>query len=236
MPESPEKRKKAKSSKKKTKKTTSAIGVEPTSSKRPLPPDTSLHIVMNPKQVYKDDVDATYRLVDLKKFALITLPQKLAGTLTVIPTRDKKSRTNMFREYGNFIIEFTSDKKNQFCQIIDMDFLEESLRNCNAILMLMDSSETIVGFTTLYFLLDTNSIYIDIICSNLNYKGGGNQMISKIKDMGHALDMDAIELSSLTEAIPFYIGKEQFECNDLCPLVYNIRKRKARKTEKKRAA
>jgi hypothetical protein len=82
-------------------------------------------------------------------------------------------------------------------------------------------------------MLKKNSIYIDLICSSLKYKGGGHKMMTKIKEIGELLDVESVELSSVTEALGFYVEKEKFSCDDLCPLTYDVKKNKSSRPKTK---
>jgi hypothetical protein len=200
-------------------------------SKTPLPPNASLHIIFNSSQEYKGDEYGTYKELELT--ALVkAATNRLRNLINVIPTIDIESNTNMFQEYGIMISDNIEKNRRKFCGNINKIFIDDSLAKCNALLILYDGRDEIIGFATLFFLLDSNEVYIDVICSHQKYKGGGHAMLTKIKELSLLLGMRSIELSSVTEALGFYIGKEDFECKDLCPLTYNIHKKTSYKKKK----
>jgi hypothetical protein len=201
------------------------------SSKTPLPTNASLHIIFNSTQAYKDDYDGTYKQLELSALAK-SAPKMISHTINVISTFDIESRTNMFKEFGKMVIGNVQANRNKFCGNINDRFMADSLNACNALVMLDNGVNDVIGFATLFFLLDDNEVYIDVICTNQKYKGGGHKMISKIKEICDLLGMKSIELSSLTEAVGFYIGKEDFECNELCYLTYNLHKKKSAKKKR----
>jgi hypothetical protein len=199
------------------------------SSKTPLPEKAALHIIFNSTQAYKDDYDGTYKQLELSALAK-SAHTKLSHAINVVSTFHTETRTNMFKEFGKMIVENVQANRNKFCSIIDNKFMEDSLKTCNALVMLDNGVNDVIGFATLFFLLDDNEVYIDVICTNQKYKGGGHKMISKIKELSELMGFKSIELSSLTEAVGFYIGKEDFECsNELCYLTYNVKKKSAKR-------
>ena len=200
-------------------------------SKTSLPPNASLHIIFNSSQEYKGDEYGTYKELELRAFAKAA-SNRLRNMINVVPTIDIESRTNMFKEYGIMILDNVERNRRKFCGNINRIFIDDSLAKCNALLMLYDGKDEVIGFATLFFLLDSNEVYIDVICSHQKYKGGGHAMLSKIKELSLSLGMRSIELSSITEAVGFYIGKEDFECRDLCPLTYNIHRKTSYKKKK----
>jgi hypothetical protein len=199
------------------------------SSKTPLPEKAALHIIFNSTQAYKDDYDGTYKQLELSALAK-SAHTTLSHAINVVSTFHTETRINMFKEFGKMIVENVQANRSQFCSIIDNKFIMDSLKTCNALVMLDNGVNDVIGFATLFFLLDDNEVYIDVICTNQKYKGGGHKMISKIKEICEILDIKSIELSSLTEAVGFYIGKEDFECNnELCYLTYNVKKKSAKR-------
>ena len=201
-------------------------------SKNPLPPNASLHIVFNSSQEYKGDEYGKYKEIELRSLAKAA-SNRLRNMISVIPTFDIESNMNMFREYGAMISENIERNRRRFCGNINKIFIDDSMAKCNALLILYNGRDEIIGFATLFFLIDDNEVYIDVICSHQKYKGGGHLMLSKIKEISVSLGMKSIELSSVTEAIGFYIGKEDFECKDLCSLTYNIHKKTGYKKKQK---
>jgi hypothetical protein len=201
------------------------------SSKTPLPEKAALHIIFNSTQAYKDDYDGTYKQLELTALAK-NATKTLSHTINAVSTFDIESRTNMFKEFCKMIVGNVQANRSQFCGNINDRFMEDSLRVCNALVMLDNGVNDVIGFATLFFLLDDNEVYIDVICTNQKYKGGGHKMISKIKELSEMMGFKSIELSSLTEAVGFYIGKEDFECNELCYLTYNLHKKKSAKRKR----
>jgi hypothetical protein len=211
-------------------KTKSAKRSSPPSKKRELPASASLNIILNPKQLYKHD-DGTFRSLKDKKMTVEKLQEALEKNVNVLSSIDDDQ--DMFNLYGNLIQEEVSQIDNKFCGIIGQEYLQMSISKCNAILFLQDETDAVYGFATLFFKPKTESLYIDLICSSLKYKGGGHIMIAKIKELADLLDIKSIELSSVTEALGFYVEKEKFTCDPLCPLTYNIKWNKSSKTKNK---
>jgi len=197
-------------------------------------PDTyTTSIIFNSTQQYKEDCYGTYKELELRA-AVYRLKNDLQSVLNVVPTIDTRDRSlNMFNEYCSMIIDTINNSRGRFCKNIGRIFIEDNLPQANAILILYDGIDKILGFASLYFLLDHNSLYIDLICSDQLYKGGGKILMSKIKEIGKIMEVDTITLSSLTEALGFYVNKEGFECNDTCNLAYNMFKDAAPSVKKK---
>ena len=118
------------------------------------------------------------------------------------------------------VLQNMNDNKDDFCNGLNPEYIDNSLTNCNAIISLENNANDIICFATLFFKLP-NTINIDVICSNNLYKGGGNAIIDKIVEICKIIHIKFITLSSLTEALGFYT-KKQFECDELCDLKLKI--------------
>jgi hypothetical protein len=121
------------------------------------------------------------------------------------------------------IIRIVQDKINKnFCQNLHTDYVNNSLSSCNAVITLESKLNEIITFATIFFDVP-NILHIDVICSNQKYRGGGNVMIDKIKEICKRLSIKEIKLSSVTESLGFYTKKD-FECDELCNLKLTVKK------------
>ena len=126
--------------------------------KRALPSSASLYIVFNPKQVNKSE-DGTYRASKDKKMIVDSFQGAIDETVSVLPSTDEDDQ-DMFKLYGNLILETLAQENNSFCGTIKKAYLQETISKCNAILFLYDGKDTVYGFATLFFMLKKNSIYM----------------------------------------------------------------------------
>ena len=173
-------------------------------------------LFFNPK-IIKDN--------DYKRGKYNHLLEDTQSDLTILPSentteRKKVSEFKKFREHLYKGIRSST----KFCNGIQARFLKESLRDCDAILRVessMTRSKKINGFATLKFYKGSKSLYIDIICTNTDIKGTGSYMIKLLNDFCKENGLDNIKLSSLTQAVPFYL-KTDFECNPMCKMIKDV--------------
>jgi hypothetical protein len=142
--------------------------------------------------------------------------------------------------YFGLVLHSLKENGGNLCKdLLDEGFIQNSLRDCNALLMRRDTSTgNLISFAALYLLFETNDLYIDIVCSDGRYRGGGHDMIEKIKEISKLIGIKNIKLSSITEALGFYIKSEHFVCDDTCSLKYGVnvggKKRKTKKMKYKK--
>jgi hypothetical protein len=173
-------------------------------------------LFFNPK-IIKDN--------DYKRGKYNNLLEDTQSDLIILPSeniteRKKVSEFKKFRE--NLYKGIRSSGK--FCDGIQSRFVKESLRDCDAVLRVessMTRSKKINGFATLKFYKGSKSLYIDIICTNTNIKGTGSYMIKLLNDFCKENGLENIKLSSLTQAVPFYL-KTDFECNPMCKMIKDV--------------
>jgi hypothetical protein len=110
---------------------------------------------------------------------------------------------------------------------VDKKFTKNSIENSNAIIVLQetnDDNSNIIGFATLFFDIDDNSIYVDVLCSSDKFYKGGSEILNKIKELGKIINYDAIKLDSIKDAVDFYRRNNfTFDCDENCKMKYKIK-------------
>ena len=108
----------------------------------------------------------------------------------------------------------------------------ESAGESNIGIIVKTREDKMVGFATIYFAIKDrgvnstiDNVFIDMLCGNPGYSGVGTAILDYIKhNICEPLDIDRIELMSLTESLGFYI-KKGFEC-DSCKMRLTLKNRK----------
>jgi len=122
-------------------------------------------------------------------------------------------------------------KINLFCkQSVDEDYILFSFMEIDAIIVIQspDVSGMVqyLGFALITFIADKNTLTIETICSNSEYKGAGDYLMQKLEELARALSKKYIRLNSVGTAITFYekygFVKEKASCTHLCTMTKTL--------------
>jgi hypothetical protein len=106
------------------------------------------------------------------------------------------------------------DKK--LCKGIGKGYMNDSIRDADIIILIKDDN-ILLGFTTIK--VKNTTLYIDLICSNNEYRKVGSVIMNKIKELGRYIGFTHVTLNSVHSAYNFYtkhkykITREQPEKN-----------------------
>ncbi len=128
---------------------------------------------------------------------------------------------------------------------IDEEYVGRLLQEPDRLVLYIESSEGLEGIVIAHYLyeesvyneyegdtVDVPAIKIEILCGSPRVKGVGTNLVKQIKRICNLVNIRYITLSSLTEAVPFYL-KTDFECVGECSLQMNVRKGGKRKSRQK---
>jgi hypothetical protein len=163
--------------------------------------------------------------------------------IVVYPNNEDVNQYNSYKNVKNYI--YRKIEIGFLCKGLNPDYILKSFDNVDAVVIIGSSinilpNGNIYGFALINFNQESNSIYIDVICSRTGIEGAGGILINKIEDISRKLFIDSILLTSVDSAIPFYeyYGFTKFEslCDDMCVMIKHINKKFGgkRKTNKQR--
>lgn len=125
-----------------------------------------------------------------------------------------------------------SKVENDFlCEGLSKDYITGSFKKVDAIVVVGSPGDllpngSVFGFALIQFNDNTNSIYIDVICSHIGIKYGGEILMKEIDNICKALFMTQIRLRSVDSAISFYekygFKRNDLSCEDMCLMIKNI--------------
>lgn len=154
-----------------------------------------------------------------KRFRDITTLLENRPELRVYSGRKTSGKkANPYDDLAAYITNLIDDDK--FCKNINSRYIDNSLKESDAILVI-SSNETILpngtiyGFALLKFDEKYNAIYIDLICTNVHIKGSGELLITLLEQIADEIFMEYIYLFSVDTAVNFYkkygfIDKDEF--------------------------
>lgn len=156
----------------------------------------------------------------------ILLENQTEEEIIVYPNEDdsEKQKVSSFKKFREENYKEIR-KSGKFCNGLTALYIKESLNECDVIVRIessMTRSKKLIGFATLKFLKNSKSLYIDTICTNTDIKGTGSFMIKFLTEICDELSLDAIKLTSVTEAVPFYL-KTEFECDPTCKMIRTLK-------------
>lgn len=125
-----------------------------------------------------------------------------------------------FQEFGQKIIDAFRLEPNKLCKGLKFERINQTLLNSDAILVVLTNNK-VIGFATLKFLGDSQILYIDVICANLDHKGIGSLMMDLITLIAENSSLSEIKLDSVTNAVGFYL-KKGFSCDKLCKMKKSV--------------
>lgn len=106
--------------------------------------------------------------------------------------------------------------EKKLCKGISNKYMNDSILEADIIIIIKDE-DILLGFTTLK--VKDTTFYIDLICSNNEYRKVGTVIMNKIKELGRLIGFTHVTLNSVHSAYNFYtkqkykITKEQPEKN-----------------------
>ena len=117
-------------------------------------------------------------------------------------------------------VEFNSDfdedlvnkalNNNDLCNTLNPDYVRKAMDTCDISILLIQDSETL-GIALLF--VKDATLYVDIFCTNPQYKGVGAYLMGLLKRVATALSLTNVSLCSVQSAVGFY-EKMQFGRND----------------------
>ena len=145
---------------------------------------------------------------------------------------DEDENKNKNNTYKNAMGLIQSKVENDFlCEGLSKDYITGSFKKVDAIVAVGSPGDllpngSVFGFALIQFNDKTNSIYIDVICSHIGIKYGGEILMKEIDNICKALFMTQISLQSVDSAISFYkkygFSKCDDLCKDMCLMIKNI--------------
>ena len=146
--------------------------------------------------------------------------------------KNKNKNKNKNNTYKNAMGLIQSKVENDFlCEGLSKDYITDSFKKVDAIVAVGSPGDllpngSVFGFALIQFNDKTNSIYIDVICSHIGIKYGGEILMKEIDNICNALFMTQIRLRSVDSAISFYerygFSKRHDLCEDMCLMIKNI--------------
>ena len=145
---------------------------------------------------------------------------------------DENKNKNKNNTYKNAMGLIQSKVENDFlCEGLSKDYITGSFEKVDAIVAVGSPGDllpngSVFGFALIQFIDKTNSIYIDVICSHIGIKYGGEILMKEIDNICKALFMTQIRLRSVDSAISFYerygFKRNDLSCEDMCLMIKNI--------------
>jgi hypothetical protein len=163
-----------------------------------------VHFIISFNDKYVERLKSTIKTIE-NEFDYDVYPKNHLGSA--------KEQHKSIQETIKRVIEY-----NDFCEGIGVNFKNDSIRDADAIILMEEvkiRNRRICGFCAVNFKKDY--IYLDLICANAQIRGSGTIMLENLDKIANALSLTEIKLSSVTNALAFYMKKE-FECDDLCPM------------------
>ena len=161
-----------------------------------------------------------------KKNKLHSIQTKIEKTvdMDVFPKEILGESEAQYNAVVNALLILT--KHHNFCKGILDEYIETALTESDAILVLEDykkNKKRIVGMCAISFKKD--HLYVDLICSNQKVKGVGSLLLELVEVLSNTLSLEHMKLSSVTDAVPFYL-KKKFECDKLCHMTRKVTKKR----------
>jgi hypothetical protein len=115
---------------------------------------------------------------------------------------------NSYTQLTEYIYSYVS--KSTLCNGLNSLYVKNSFQDIDAVLIITSKNESplpngnIFGFALINFEEDINAIHIDIFCSNIEVKYGGEKIIYSIFELCKILFITKIKLFSVSSAVSFY--------------------------------
>ena len=103
-----------------------------------------------------------------------------------------------------------TEKTGFLSQWLNEIYIKETFRTSDAIIILSSKgmkllpNGNIFAFSVIQFNEETNSIFIDILCSHIGIKYAGDILMKAITTMANQLFITTIHLTSISSAVAFY--------------------------------
>lgn len=138
---------------------------------------------------------------------LLAIPFSIELPLQIYTNLKDTVASNVFKEFPTFdpsvVLEALQSK--ELCYTLSIDYVKKSLNSCDIALVITHASE-VMGIC---FMNIGDTLYIDIFCTNPQYRGVGSYMMNMIKRFATQLGNLDITLCSVSSAVGFY-EKVQF--------------------------
>jgi hypothetical protein len=173
-------------------------------------------------EITEEEEDYSYDIINLSSTSIINNYQLLvlndtSNNLIHTFLKDVDVPESITKKYINknvFIEKFVLKvkladmfKEKILCAGIDENYIKNAISRAHTVLVIRDKEEKIIyGFAAL--ILNKSSLFIDLICSNTNYKYVGKNLMFIIKKLARYLGMKHIELISVPKAKEFYKTKK----------------------------
>jgi hypothetical protein len=129
--------------------------------------------------------------------------------LFVFPNDDNDNLNNSYRNIYNYVYEIKTHS-DFLCKGVSADYITDSFNQSDAVIVIGEKgikllpNGNILAFALLKFNESTNSLYIDVICSQSGTKYSGEYLIKEIERISKILYITKITLKSVSSAISFY--------------------------------
>lgn len=154
------------------------------------------------------------------------------SNLNIFPNENNTNLNNNYQNVCNYIYEFIK-RTNFLCKGLNPEYIKQSFKISDAVIVIGEKGRellpngTIFAFAILQFKEQTNSLYIDVICSHSGIKYAGEILIKEVENISKMLIYTSITLQSVTSAISFYekygfIKSKKCNNSDLCYMKKNI--------------
>ena len=169
-------------------------------------------------EVTEEEEDHSYNIIDLATISPINNYQILvlndtSNNLIQNFLKDTDIPDSISRKYFDkniFIEKFLVKvkltdmfKEKTLCIGIDEEYIKNAISRAHIVFVIRDKEEKdIYGFAAL--ILNKSSLFIDLICSNINYKYVAKNLMFIIKKLGRYLGVKHIELESIPRVKSFY--------------------------------
>ena len=133
--------------------------------------------------------------------------------------------------FAHAIEQVTEHVRSNKCTNLSRRNAIESANESNLGIIAKTREDEMIGFATIYFAIKDrdekstiDSVFVDILCGHPDYSGVGTSILDYIKHhICEPLDINKIDLESITESLGFYV-KRGFQCNP-CKMRLTLKKR-----------
>lgn len=178
------------------------------------------------------------RKTDIK--SLLAIPFRITPAVKHHVRSNLSFRINSVEFHTDFNVDLVNEAldKNDLCHTLNPVYVRNAMSTCDIAILLTQNSDAL-GVAFLFVRDDT--LYIDIFCTNPQYKGVGAYLMGYLKQVAASLGLTNMSLCSLQSAVGFY-EKMQFGQNNtvscgspLVPMRFRPGKGGRRKTYRRRS-
>lgn len=158
------------------------------------------------------------------------------ANLNIFPNQDNTNINYTYQNVCSYINGIIT-RTNFLCKGLNPQYIKDSLKKSDAVIVIGEKGIELLpngnmfAFAILQFKEQTNSLYIDVICSHSGIKYAGEILIKELENISKMLIYTSITLQSVSSAISFYekygfIKSKKCDVTDLCYMKKNIVKEK----------